>query len=504
MSRLRTRTRLAVLGTVLAATAGSAAFTGSHAVAVAGSSAPAELQASTARLHIGTGDTSRSCSGALVDRHWVLSAASCFAANPGEPTQITAGKPAQPTTATVGRSAVSGTGGHVSEVIELIPSADRDLVMARLATPALGIAPFKVGTTPASGGGALRAVGFGRTKTEWVPGTAHAASMTVGSVSETELSVAGATAGDALCKGDTGAPLLRETADGVELQGIASRSWQGGCLGETETRTDAVATRTDNVSGWIAATVKRSWALLMTSTDFNGDGKGDLLAVDSADELLYLHPSDGTGSFGARVKVSPGRWSGMRLLSTADFTGDGKPDILGVHNTGSLYLYPGNGAGGVTGSSIVGTGWNNIRMLAAGDFNGDKKGDLMAAHTNGTLYFYAGKGDGFAAGIQAGTGWGNMRMIAGGEFNGDGRIDLYGVHDNGSLNLYAGKGNGTFNSPVKTGDGWQSYRMLDSADFNADKKHDLVALHANGNVLAYPGKGNGSFGTPVVTPAPAN
>jgi uncharacterized protein YfiM (DUF2279 family) len=62
------------------------------------------------------------------------------------------------------------------------------------------------------------------------------------------VNVAGTSPDDAICKGDTGAPLLRSRNGTPELVAVSSRSWQGGCFGETETRTDAVAARAESVN----------------------------------------------------------------------------------------------------------------------------------------------------------------------------------------------------------------------------------------------------------------
>ncbi|MFF3090528.1 trypsin-like serine protease [Streptomyces nojiriensis] len=228
-------TCLLVTATAVAASMVSAGPT----QALAGPEASPAQHAHTARLTIGNEANSRACSATLVNARWVLTAAACLAAKPGD--AITAGQPALETTATF-------AGGQSRRVVEVSASAgDRDLVLARLAAPVTDIAPVKRATAAPVAGAELTAAGFGRTKTEWVPGKLHTGTFTVNSTDAATLAVTGK-GSDVLCKGDTGGPLLNAAG---ELVGINSRSWQGGCLGETETRTGALSARTDNVGQWI-------------------------------------------------------------------------------------------------------------------------------------------------------------------------------------------------------------------------------------------------------------
>ncbi|WP_219664879.1 S1 family peptidase [Streptomyces bambusae] len=231
-------TGLLVTATATAVSAGL--VSAGTANALAGPEATAGQLASVAKLNIGDEAHSRACTATLVDQWWIATAASCFAAVPGQ--QVLAGQPAMKSTATL-------SNGQAVEVVDLQPRTDRDLVLARLATPATGIAGIKRATAASAAGAELTAAGFGRTKTEWVPEKLHTGTFTLGSVDATALAITGKGT-DVLCKGDTGGPLLNAAG---ELVGVNSRSWQGGCLGApaTETRTGAVSARIDDLGEWV-------------------------------------------------------------------------------------------------------------------------------------------------------------------------------------------------------------------------------------------------------------
>ncbi|MCI4041586.1 S1 family peptidase, partial [Streptomyces sp. TRM75563] len=240
-----------VRGTALfAVVAAAGAMTlSSPAQAVVGDAVADGTYAFTAKLDIGEGDRKRACTGSLVDAQWILTASSCFAAA-GQPAfPLPAGAPEEKTTATIGRTDLTGTGGKVVEVTELVSRSDRDLVMAKLAQPVTDIAPVLLADSAPVAGESLRAVGYGRTATSWVPDKLHAGTFDVTATGATTVAVT--RDGGAICKGDAGGPALREQNGTVLLAAVHSASWQAGCFGSDETRPGAVESRTDDLTDWV-------------------------------------------------------------------------------------------------------------------------------------------------------------------------------------------------------------------------------------------------------------
>jgi hypothetical protein len=154
-----------------------------------------------------------------------------------------------------------------------------------MATPASGISPAALAPAAPAAGEQLTAAGFGRTNSEWIPTKRHAAPLTAGQATATELALSAGTAGStSICKGDAGGPVLNSTG---RLVALGSRSWQGGCLGtdKAEARNGAVGTRVDDLGAWIdqarGAVPRAHWRLAGQSGNVTPSQVGDFPATAS-------------------------------------------------------------------------------------------------------------------------------------------------------------------------------------------------------------------------------
>ena len=103
---------------------------------------------------------------------------------------------------------------------------------------------------------------------------------------------------------------------------------------------------------------------LITSGDFDRDGRDDIVGVHGQTADLYLYRGTLSGIGNGTVMQS--NWSQIRAISSIDFDSDGDDDLAAVNSVnGVLYRYLGNGAGNIGGGTSIGGGWTNIRLLAS-------------------------------------------------------------------------------------------------------------------------------------------
>ncbi|MBB4904977.1 N-acetylmuramoyl-L-alanine amidase [Actinophytocola algeriensis] len=245
-----------------------------------------------------------------------------------------------------------------------------------------------------------------------------------------------------------------------------------------------------------------------SSTDFNGDGRDDIVAFNQGTlGDVYVALSNGAGFAGTSVKWHEFFAPGGETPLTGDFNGDGKDDVV-TFTHGSLndvYVALSNGS-----SFGAGVKWHDWFALggevpAVGDVNGDGRDDIITFTRNNLadVYVALSTGTSFVASAK----WHDYFGLAGevpgvGDVNGDGKDDIV-VFNQGTLaDVYVATSTGTGFSGTSVK--WHDYFSVAGeapriGDVNGDGKDDIVTftLNAAADVYVATSTGTGFTGTTV-------
>src|SRR5262245_395713 len=189
----------------------------------------------------------------------------------------------------------------------------------------------------------------------------------------------------------------------------------------------------------------------------------------------------------------------------ADFNRDGSPDLAGIgYLVSAVQVRLNNGAGAF--GALAGYPASGGQDITTGDFDGDLKLDLIVTHNDPQISFslLRGNGDGtFAAPVSFPntSGYDSPDVVAC-DLNNDGKLDLVIAHNANcfgsgcviatTISVILGNGDGSLQPTREVNGGlWTGYLAV--ADFNRDGVQDLAIAGSSARFYRLFGVGDGTF-----------
>lgn len=244
--------------------------------------------------------------------------------------------------------------------------------------------------------------------------------------------------------------------------------------------------------------------------DFDGDGRPDLAVARSGNDQVSVLLGTAGGNFedGPVAPSVPGG-TGITALVTADFDGDGRPDLAAGNHGGTITTLLGNGRGGFAVGGTGATAPNAVVDAAVGRFDAGPTPDVAVTIGNAMVFMLLGDGDGgFTAGAGGFTSGFCLCVpneLAAADFDEDGDLDVVTSSTNSSnVAFLMGDGAGGFSFDPETdmaGTG-ASTSGIDGGDVDGDSHPDVVVGHAAAPASVIWGNG-AAEGVGTVTNLPA-
>jgi hypothetical protein len=204
-------------------------------------------------------------------------------------------------------------------------------------------------------------------------------------------------------------------------------------------------------------------------SDFNGDGKTDLLWYNPATGQSAGWLMDGTYALSNFYLPSNPYW---KITATADFNGDGIADLLWYNpSNGQVIQWLMNGIS-VSRTTVI-LSDPNWKIVEAADFNGDGKSDLLLFNASaGQTVAWLMNGSSVASTslLLTNPTW---KVDSTADFNGDGKADLlWGDTATGQSAVWLMNGGTTLSGAMLGTDA--NWKVSATADFNGDHMSDVV------------------------------